>query len=104
MVPEDQQGELEEGDDIAVYDINNTVDEIKGRLTIWFNKEMACIDINNCSIWGYWDEIEELVLTEEYAEAKDPGGIIAKGKLAYNTHGIGGIYSDGNFYTIIKDK
>jgi len=103
IVPIEQQGQIEEGDDIGVYDINNTIEGIKGKLTIWFNKEMACIDINDHSTWGCWDEIEEMVLTEEYAEAKDTDGITVKGQLAYNTHGVRGIYGDGNFYTILSD-
>ena len=104
IVPVDQQEQVEEGDDIAVYDIDNTIEGIKGKLTIWYNKEMACMDINNYSIWGDWDENDELVMTEEYAEAKDLVGMTVNGQLAYNTHGVRGIYRDGNFYTIINDK
>ncbi len=103
FIPIEQQGQVEEGDDIAVYDINNTIEGITGKLTVWFNKEMACIDINNCSTWGCWDEIEEMVLTEEYAEAKDFVGKTVKGLLAYNTHGVKGIYEDGTFYTIMSN-
>lgn len=102
IVPVDQQEQVEEGDDIAVYAIDNTIEGIKGKLTIWYNKEMACMDINNYSIWGDWDENDELVMTEEYAEAKDPVGMTVNGQLAYNTHGVRGIYKDGNFYTIIN--
>jgi len=102
IVPVDQQEQVEEGDGIAVYDIDNTIEGIKGQLTIWYNKEMACMDINNYSIWGDWDENDELVMTEEYAEAKDPVGMTVNGQLAYNTHGVRGIYKDGNFYTIIN--
>jgi hypothetical protein len=101
-VPIDQQEQVEEGDDIAVYDIDNTIEGIKGKLTIWYNKEMACMDINNYSIWGHWDENDELIMTEEYAEAKDPVGMTVTGQLAYNIHGVRGIYSGGNFYTIIN--
>jgi hypothetical protein len=103
IVPIDQQEQVEEGDDIAVYDIDNTIEGIKGKLTIWYNKDVACIDINDFSIWGYWDENDELVLTEEYVEAKDAVGVSINGQLAYNTHGVRGIYRDGNFYTIISE-
>jgi len=102
LVPADQREHVEEGDDIAIYDINNAIEGINGKLTIWYNKEMACLDIDNRSIWGHWDENDELVITEEFAEAKDPGGITVSGQLAYNTHGVRGIYRDGDFFTIIK--
>ena len=104
VVPIEQHGQIEEGDDIAVYYIVNTIEGINCKLTIWYNKEMACIDINNRSIWGSWDENEELVLTEEYAEAKDFAGNTIKGLFAYNTHGVKGIYGDGNFYTIMSAR
>jgi hypothetical protein len=104
IVPIEQQGQIEEGDYIAVCDIDNSIEGIKGKLTIWYNKDMACIDINNCVIWGCWDENEKLVLTEDYAEAKDFAGKTVKGLLAYNTHGVKGIYSDGKFYTIVRDQ
>jgi len=102
IVPIGQREQVEEGDDIAVYDIDNSIEGIKGKLTIWYNKEMACLDIGNCCIWGHWNENDELVMTEEYAEAKDPVGVTVSGQLSYNTHGIRGIFDDGSFYTIIN--
>jgi len=63
--PVDQKDQVEEENDIAVYEINNTIEGIKGKLTVWYNKEMACLDIRN----------DALVMTEEYAEAKDPLGL-----------------------------
>ncbi len=67
-------------------------------------KPVRDVQANPWPKWPVWDENEELVLTEEYAEAMDLVGMTVKGQLAYNTHGVRGIYSDGDFYTIMNDK
>ena len=95
--------EIEEGDEIAVYRIENRVEAISGTLIIWYNKEMACINIGNGNAWGDWDEEAELVISEEFAEARDEDGLVLAGRIAYNTHGIRGIYKYGIFHTLVKE-
>jgi hypothetical protein len=99
----DQMAQIEEGDEIEIYRIENCVDGISATLIIWYNKEMACIDTGSGSVWGDWDEDAELVVTEEYGEAEDAEGIPIAGRLAYNTHGVRGIRAREAFHTLIRE-
>lgn len=97
-VPADQLNQIESGDDISVYAVGGSATGRSRRITIWYNKEMAAIETPEGSIWGDWDEEEELLLTEEFEEAKAADGSPVNGRIAYNLHGLRGIYSSGNFY------
>ena len=97
-VPADQMSQIEAGDEISVYAIDGPASNGTKRLTIWYNKEMAAIETSEGSIWGDWDENEELLLTEEVVEAHDLDGSSVNGRIAYNLLGLRGIYSSGNFY------
>jgi hypothetical protein len=96
----DQMSEVEEGDDLIIYIVDNRVEGVRGLLTIWPGKEMACIDMGTGTLWGDWREDEQLVLTEEFDEVKDEEGMPVMGRVAYNTHGLPGIYCQGVFYTL----
>lgn len=99
----DQMAQVEDGDEIAVYRIDNTVEGITGTLIVWYNKEMACIDTGSGSDWGDWDESAELVVTEEFGEAEDPDGVSVAGRIAFNIHGIRGILTGDDFHTLDKE-
>ncbi|MGD0584552.1 MAG: hypothetical protein ABSA86_02095 [Oryzomonas sp.] len=97
-VPADQLGQIEGGDDISVYAVDGPSVNSSRRMTIWYNKEMAAIESPKGSIWGDWDEEEELLLTEEFEEAQTVDGSPVHGRIAYNLLGLRGIYSSGNFF------
>lgn len=97
-VPADQLGQIEGGDDISVYAVDGPSVDRSRRMTIWYNKEMAAIETPKGSIWGDWDEEEELLLTEDFEEAHTVEGSPVNGRIAYNLRGLRGIYSSGNFY------
>jgi hypothetical protein len=59
---------------------------------------MAAIETPQGSIWGDWDEEEELLLTEDFEEAQTVDGSPVNGRIAYSLLGHRGIYSSGNFY------
>lgn len=100
----DQMTEVEEGDDLILYIVDNRVEGVKGLITIWPGKEMACIDMGAGPLWGDWRSDEQLVLTEEFDEVKDADGMPVMGRVAYNTHGLRGIYSQGIFYTLFSEE
>jgi hypothetical protein len=97
-LPADQLSQVEEGDDISVYAVDGPTADCSRRMTIWYNKEMAAFETPQGSIWGDWDEEEELLLTEDFEEAHTVDGSPVKGRIAYNLLGHRGIYSSGNFY------
>ena len=97
-VPADQLSQVEGGDDISVYAVDGPSVDRSRRMTIWYNKEMAAIETPQGSIWGDWDEEEELLLTEDFEEAQTADGVPVNGRIAYNLIGLRGIYSSGNFY------
>jgi len=97
-VPADQLSQIEGGDDISVYAVDGSSAGRSRRMTIWYNKEMAAIETPEGSVWGDWDEDEELLLTEEFEEARAVDGSPVNGRIAYNLLGRRGIYSSGGFY------
>jgi len=102
-VPPDQRDHVREDDEIAVYSVKGSDDENKRRLTIWFNREIAAIETPSGSIWGDWDEEEELMLTEDFETAQDSEGSTLLGRVSYNIYGICGIYVSGRFYTPVEE-
>ena len=103
FVSQDKLEKMEEGDEIAIYRLNNPVEGISGELLILYSKAIACINTGNGNVWGDWDEDNELLLTEEFEEAKDEEGVAVMGRVAYNTQGIRGIYSRGECYTLFNE-
>ena len=97
-VPADQLSQVEGGDEISVYAVDGPPVDCSRRMTIWYNKEMAAIETPQGSIWGDWDEEEELLLTEDFEEAQTADGAPVNGRIAYNLLGLRGLYSSGNFY------
>ncbi len=100
-VPPEQRDQVEEGDAVTVFRLDNPVEGITGTLTVWHDKGMAGIDTGSGTSWGDWDEERMLVLTEEFEEEHGSAGEIIMGRVAYNTHGIRGIFSRGTFYTLL---
>ncbi len=100
-IPPEQRDQVEEGDAVTVYLLDNPVEDIKGTLTVWHDKGMAAIDTGSGTSWGDWDEEHMLLLTEEFEEERDPDGEMIMGRVAYNTHGIRGILFRGTFYTLL---
>lgn len=99
VVSLDQREAIEEGDVISVIYFDNKTDVIRGTITIWHNKSMAAIHKGGDTIWGDWDETAELVVTEEYEETWNSHGEEISGRIAYNSYGVEGILSCGEFYT-----
>jgi hypothetical protein len=56
------------------------------------------------AVAGNWDEIAELVVTEEPIEAEVAEGISIAGRVADNTHGVKGISADAAFYSLIREE
>lgn len=100
IMPLDQLAQVEEGDALVIYIVDNRPDEVMGILTVWGNKSIASIDTGNGTVWGDWKRDDQLVLTLDIEAAADNDGNVVRGRIAYNSHGIKGIYSDGRFYTI----
>ena len=96
----DQMDQVEEGDALVVSIIDNRIEGVKGLLTVWPGKEMACIDTGNGPIRGVWEEDHNLVVTEEFEEEKDDDGLAVMGRIAYNIHGMRGIFSRERFFTL----
>jgi hypothetical protein len=97
-VPHDQLRHIDVGDEMSVYAVIGSVENVPRRLTIWYNKEVAAIETSEGSIWGDWDEDVGLLLTEEFEQAEDEYSI--GGRIAHNLLGHRGIYSSGNFYLL----
>jgi hypothetical protein len=103
-VPSDQISQIEAGDEISVYAVAGSATDGPKRLTIWYNKEVAAIETAEGSIWGDWDEDEELLLTEEFEESQDVDDASVSGRIAYNLSGLRGIFSSGGFYPFINSS
>ena len=103
-VPSDQISQIEAGDEISVYSVVGSAAGGPKRLTIWYNKEAAAIETAEGSIWGDWDEDEELLLTEDFEESQDVDGASVSGRIAYNLYGFRGIYSSDGFYPFINSN
>lgn len=95
--------QVQEGDNFFIFIIDNRVEGIKGFLAIWQNREMACLNIGNGNVWGKWEKQHNLLLTDEYEIGEEADGTEVAGRVVYNSHGIGGIYSQGRFYTILAE-
>lgn len=100
VISPDQFERVEEGDSLGVYIVDNRVEGIRGLLTIWHNKGVACFNRGDNAAWGEWEPEAGLVLTADLEEAKDEDGAAVMGRIAYNTHGIRGVYSRERFYTL----
>jgi len=100
-VPHDQRDQVKEDDELEVYAVRSSDGDGKRRLTIWFNRCIAAVETSNGSIWGEWDEDEELLMTGEFEQAQDIEGSPITGRRAYNIYGIPGIYALGRFYTLV---
>jgi len=103
-VPHDQRDHVKEDDELAVYAVKEAYGDGKRRLTVWFNKETAAIETSDGSIWGDWDDDEELLLTGKIETAQDIEGSTIIGRRAYNIYGICGIYSLGRFYSLLDSE
>jgi hypothetical protein len=95
-----QWAQVRAGDDLSIYIVDNRTEGVKGLLTVWHGKEKACIDTGDGNVWGDWKEDAKLIVTEEYEEAKDVAGMEVMGRIAYNAHGVRGIYSQRRFFTL----
>ena len=104
VLPADQLEKVEEGDSLGIYIIDNRIESFKALLTIWHNKGRACIDTGGGSVWGEWKQEIELLLTFEFEEGKDDEGVPVMGRIGYNIHGIKGIYSQGELFTLLDEE
>ncbi len=95
---------VREGDNLAIYIIDNRIDEIKGFLAIWHDQGSGCIDMGDDTAWGKWDDADKILLTEDFETAEERDGSMIRGRIAYNGHGIRGIYAQGKFYRLIDDR
>ena len=96
----DQLAKVCKEDYLTIYIVDNRTDGIKGLLMIWHRKGKACFDTGDGNVWGDWEEGAKLVVTEEFEGAKDHDGMEVMGRIAYNTHGMRGIYSQRRFFTL----
>lgn len=99
VVSPDQSGAMEEGDVVSVICFENKTTVTQGTIIIWHNKVMAAVHLDGGCIWGNWDEAAGLVVTEEFEEGWTTHGEEISGRIAYNTYGLEGIFSCGEFYT-----
>jgi hypothetical protein len=103
ILPTEQIKQIRKGDDLAVYLINNQIEGIQAILTLWVNLDMACISVDSTTIWGYFDDLSSLMLTEQFAKATEYTGNQVMGTEAYNLHGVKGIYARSYFYTLQEE-
>jgi hypothetical protein len=103
ILPTEQIKQIRNGDDLAVYFINNQIEGIQAILTLWVNLDMACISVDSTTIWGYFDDLSSLMLTEQFAKATEYTGNQVMGTEAYNLHGVKGIYARSYFYTLQEE-
>jgi len=96
----DHSSHVYEGDVLTIYIVDNRTEGIEGLLSIWHRKEKARFNTGGRTIWGDWNEEAGLLVTEDFAEAGDMAGAAITGRIAYNSHGIRGIYSEGRFFTL----
>ena len=100
VLPPDQVEQVTEGDFLVVYIVDNRVEKVRGLLSVWFNTTTAGIDTGSGTVWGEWDLDRELVVTAEAVEGRDADGGSLQGWIAYNSHGMRGIYTGEHFYTV----
>lgn len=103
-VPHDQRDHVKVNDELAVHSVKESDGDGKRRLTVWFNKEIAALETSDGSIWGDWDDDEELLLTEKIETAQEIEGSTIIGRRAYNIYGICGIYASGRFYSLVDSE
>ena len=103
-VPHDQRDHVKINDELAVHAVKEWDGDGKRRFTIWFNKDIAAIETSDGSIWGAWDDDEELLLTDKMETAQEIEGPVITGMLAYNIYGICGIYASGRFYSLVDSE
>ena len=103
ILPAEQLKQIRIGDDLAVYFIDNPIEEIQAVLTLWVSLDMACISVDDATIWGYFDERSSLMLTEQFEKATEYTGNQVMGTHAYNLHGVKGIYARNCFYTLQEE-
>jgi hypothetical protein len=103
ILPAEQLKQIRKGDDLAVYFINNPIEGTKAVLTLWVNLDMACISVDGATIWGHFDERSGLMLTEQFEKATESTGNHVTGTLAFNLHGVKGIYARSYFYTLQEE-
>ena len=100
LVPNDHLERLEPGDDFSLYLIENMEDNNQALFSFWTDIGLAGMNFGGSTIWGHFDTNNELLLTEEFAHALNSSGNSVKGTVAYNLHGIRGIFANGTFYTL----
>ena len=102
VIPSGHFWQVERGDHIVAYIIDNRVEGIQGTLTVWHNKEVACLDQGEGQIWGDWLEAQKLLVSYEFQEVQDLHRVARIGRIAYNSHGVRGTYEGGKFYTLFR--
>jgi len=95
--------QVTEGDSLHAYIVDNRIEGVVGLLTIWDNRPIACLDTGFGAVWGAWDRDRQVLVTDDAMEAEGDGGAVIRGKTAYNSHGVKGIFSGGIFHTISAD-
>ena len=95
--------QVQEGDNLIIYIVDNRIEEIRGFIAVWRNKDIACINIGEMTIWGMWDETDKVLVTDEFEAGEDGEGNCVMGRRAFNAHGLSGIYSRGLFYRLPDD-
>jgi len=90
--------QVQPGDSITIFIVDNRLEKTKGFLAIWHNKGVACISTDSIRLWGEWEEKHHLVLSEELEVGEEMDGAVIMGRVAYNTDGVRGIYSQGKFF------
>jgi hypothetical protein len=104
LIAPDQFQLVEPGDRLGIYFIDNRVEMVQGVLTVWHNKDLACLERGIDRIWGEWVAGDRLVLTEEFKLVEDEQGGEEIGRIAYNAHGVRGRYLRGRFYTLFGNR
>jgi len=95
--------QVQEGDNLIIYIVDNRFEEIRGFIAIWRNKDIACINTGDRTVWGMWDETAKVLVTDEFEAGEDGEGNRVMGRRAFNAHGLSGIYSLGLFYRLLYD-
>ena len=103
ILPAEQLKQIRMGDELAVYFIENRIEGIQAVLTLWVKLDLACISVDDTTAWGFFDELNCLMLTEQFEKATESSGNQVMGTLAYNLHGIKGIYARNYFYTLQEE-
>ena len=103
ILPVEQLKQIRMGDELAVYFIDNRIEGIQAVLTLWVKLDLACISVDDTTDWGFFDDLNGLMLTEQFEKATECTGNHVMGTLAYNRHGVKGIYARNYFYTLQEE-